>query len=94
MVAEPPKPPNVYSPRTLALDWGCSERHIRNLINEGELRAWRLGKLLRINVQEVEDFKHRNLVADIPEKAQPPPVTRVSAVRLDMPPKLRPVRPR
>ncbi len=57
--------PNVYSPRSLALEWGCSERHIRNLIRDGQLRGWRAGgKLLRIDPQDVEDYKCRNIVSD------------------------------
>src|SRR5262249_43946076 len=47
----------VYSPATLAREWECSERHIRNLIVSGELRGFRLGKkLLRIPLAAVEEF--------------------------------------
>ena len=49
--------PNVYTPRMLAEEWSCSERHVRNLISRGELRAFRLGaKLLRISSDAVEDY--------------------------------------
>ena len=38
----------AYSPRDLAARWQCSERHIRNLINRGELpyfrTRWKAGK--------------------------------------------------
>lgn len=47
----------VYTPRTLADLMGCSERHVRNLIASGELRAFRFGgKLLRITPEAVEDY--------------------------------------
>lgn len=53
--------PNVFTPSTLAEYWQCSERHVRNLINRGELRHVRLGgKLLRIRSSDVEDFECRN----------------------------------
>jgi hypothetical protein len=49
----------------LARDWCCSERHIRNLIAAGELRAFRLGgKLLRITAEEAENFQCRNTASD------------------------------
>jgi len=41
----------------LAETWCCSERHIRNLVAAGQLRAFRLGgKLLRIPSDAVEEF--------------------------------------
>ncbi|MGT2444500.1 helix-turn-helix domain-containing protein [Ensifer adhaerens] len=44
-----------FTPKSLADRWGCSDRHIRNMIARGELTAYRLGgKLLRIQPQEVE----------------------------------------
>lgn len=47
-----------FSPKTLAAHWHCSERHIRNLIARGEIRAFRLGgKLLRIPWDEVDRFE-------------------------------------
>lgn len=68
--------PNVYSPRTLALEWGCSERHIRNLINDGQLPAWRAGgKLLRIDPKAVEEYKCRNTVSDDFAEDMPPSTT-------------------
>ncbi|TIR87380.1 MAG: helix-turn-helix domain-containing protein [Mesorhizobium sp.] len=79
--------PNVYSPRTLAHEWGCSERHIRNLINEGQLRAWRAGgKLLRIDPKDVEEYKCRNTVLDasvesLPQSTMTQPEN-VTAIRL------------
>ncbi|TPK04588.1 helix-turn-helix domain-containing protein [Mesorhizobium sp. B2-5-9] len=92
------KHPNVYSPRSLAVEWGCSEHHIRNLINRGQLRAWRLGgKLLRIDPQDVAEFKRGSVVIDASTHQSPmsetrtSDLTRIRAARLDMPPKLKPL---
>lgn len=53
--ARPPdEHPRVYTPATLAKRWHCSERHIRNMIKNGNLGAfWLGGKLVRIPVAEV-----------------------------------------
>jgi len=58
------KRPEIYTPATLAHEWQCSERHIRNLISTGQIEAFRLGgKLLRIARQAVEEFECRNRTA-------------------------------
>ena len=31
--------PNVYSPRSLAMSWGCSEQHVRNLTTRHGIMA-------------------------------------------------------
>jgi excisionase family DNA binding protein len=55
-----PEFPKAYTPKTLAARWLCSERHIRNMIDRGELPAFRLGgKLLRIRREDVEAFEAR-----------------------------------
>ncbi|GAA4121618.1 hypothetical protein GCM10023067_30750 [Aminobacter aganoensis] len=86
--------PNAYSPRTLALEWQCSERHIRNLIERGELKAFHLGgKLLRIEASEAQAFKLRNSTSrePVPFETAPEPSTipsqpkRKRAERLDYP---------
>jgi excisionase family DNA binding protein len=51
----------VYTPATLADKWGCSERHVRNMIDRGELPHFRLGgKLLRIRADIVEAYECQN----------------------------------
>jgi excisionase family DNA binding protein len=53
--------PTVYTPATLASKWACSERHVRNMIDRGELPAFRLGgKLWRIRSEDVEIFECQN----------------------------------
>ncbi len=59
--------PRVFTPATLARRWECSERHVRNLINSGDLPAWRLGgKLLRITVEAVQAFEATPAVEPAP----------------------------
>ena len=50
--------PHVFTVASLAKRWGCSEVHVRNLINRGELRSFRLGgKLIRIPADEVAGWE-------------------------------------
>lgn len=54
--------PPVFTPETLAEHWQCSARHIRNLVKEGRLTAFRLGgTLLRIKREAVEEFEASNI---------------------------------
>ncbi|KAB1068863.1 helix-turn-helix domain-containing protein [Methylobacterium planeticum] len=47
--------PKVLTPALVAERWGCSERHVRNMANRGDLASFRLGgKLLRIPLSAVE----------------------------------------
>lgn len=43
-----------FTPETLAERWECSAQKIRNMIMNGEIAAFRLGKLIRIPAIEVE----------------------------------------
>lgn len=57
-------PARIFTPASLARQWDCSERHVRNLVAAGELRAFKLGnKLLRIRGEDVEDFVCRQITA-------------------------------
>jgi excisionase family DNA binding protein len=44
----------AFSVPQLAARWCCSAGHIRNLIDRGEVRAFQLGRLIRIPASEVE----------------------------------------
>ena len=44
----------AYRVPQLAERWGCSPGHIRNLIDRGDLRAFTIGRLVRIPAREVE----------------------------------------
>lgn len=46
-----------FTPATLAERWSCSERHVRNLIRDGRIAAFRVGTLWRISAAEVERFE-------------------------------------
>jgi hypothetical protein len=50
LLVPPAKP---FTPKSLAARWECSEQHIRDLITGGDVRAFRLGSLLRISAAEV-----------------------------------------
>lgn len=60
-------------PRDVAERWQCSERHVRNLINRGELRHFRLGgKLVRIPISAVEEFEECQNSGSSPIEASSP----------------------
>lgn len=45
-------------PQQVAARWGCSEKHVRNLIKDGALGHFRLGgRLLRIPASAVEEYE-------------------------------------
>ncbi len=46
-----------YSVATLAERWGCSRRHVSNLIRKGALQSFRVGALLRVRPEEVERYE-------------------------------------
>lgn len=53
----------LYTPDTLAERWGCSGKHVRNLILAGELRAFQVGpRLLRITAEAVAEFEARPML--------------------------------
>jgi len=47
----------VYSPETLAERWGCTARHVRNVIAKGHLKAFRVGTMLRIRWEALEEYE-------------------------------------
>lgn len=52
----------VYTPETLAQEWGCSTGQVRRLCRQGRLRHFRLGKLYRIRPEHVREFERENEV--------------------------------
>jgi excisionase family DNA binding protein len=54
--AAPPPPPLVYTIPAAARELKVSDKTVRRLINEGELRARRVGTQLRITHAELERF--------------------------------------
>ena len=50
--------PDILIPKEVAERWDCSEQHVGNMINPGELGHFRLGgKLLRIPLSAVEEVE-------------------------------------
>lgn len=43
-----------FTPKSLAVRWGCSDKHIRNMIERQELEAFRIGRNVRIPAHAVE----------------------------------------
>ena len=52
-----------FTPDTLAKRWGCSATKVRQMIKEGELSGFRLGKLIRIPAIEVQRFESAETAA-------------------------------
>ena len=85
-----PEPSRVMTPRMVAERWECSERHVRNLLEQGLLPYFRLGgKLIRILREDVAEFERRGgteqKTEHLPES--PPAVSetkRPRAARLDV----------
>ncbi|MCR9256210.1 MAG: helix-turn-helix domain-containing protein [Alphaproteobacteria bacterium] len=53
-MAEPARP---YTPQQVAWIWGCSPNHVRAEIKAGRLRAFRLGRLIRIPRDAVQEYE-------------------------------------
>jgi excisionase family DNA binding protein len=52
-----------YTPDELAARWGCSAETVRQQIKRGELRGFRVGRMLRIPADAVEELECRNIVS-------------------------------
>ncbi|WP_127045186.1 helix-turn-helix domain-containing protein [Pseudorhodobacter sp. E13] len=50
-------PERPYTPDTLAARWQCSAETVRNLIKQGKLEGFRLGRMFRIPAQAVEEYE-------------------------------------
>jgi excisionase family DNA binding protein len=54
----------TFTPTEVANRWKVSERHIRRMIRDGQLKAFRLGgKLLRITEAAVEELECRGVAS-------------------------------
>lgn len=56
-MGDAPKHPYAYTPETLAVRWAVSAATVRNLIREGKLRSFSVGRQMRIRPQWVEEFE-------------------------------------
>ncbi|GAB5434749.1 MAG: hypothetical protein EpisKO_41190 [Epibacterium sp.] len=49
--------PRPFTPDQLGERWGCSGETIRQMVKRGELRGFRIGRMIRIPQKEVEEFE-------------------------------------
>lgn len=45
----------------VAIRWGCSRKHVYNLVHRGELPALYIGELIRFRREDVEAYENRSL---------------------------------
>jgi excisionase family DNA binding protein len=62
--------PKSFSPDNLAARWDCSAQHIRDLVQRGQLPAFRVGRLIRIPAEAVLAVERGAAVA--PRPTEPP----------------------
>ncbi|WP_422073983.1 excisionase family DNA-binding protein [Tranquillimonas rosea] len=60
MTTQPARP---YTPDTLAAYWGCSAETVRQLYKSGSLRGFRVGRMIRIPKDAVEDYEQCQMSA-------------------------------
>jgi excisionase family DNA binding protein len=49
----------AYTPETLAEQWEVSSATVRNIIRAGQLRAFRIGRQIRIRPEAVTEYEDR-----------------------------------
>ncbi|WP_197430721.1 helix-turn-helix domain-containing protein [Methylobacterium sp. CCH5-D2] len=65
--------PDILVPKQVAERWGCSEQHVRNMVNRGQLGHFRLGgKLLRIPLSAVEEVEQAQRGPTMALQPKPP----------------------
>lgn len=66
-----------FTPKELAKRWQCSEKHVRNLVLRGALESFRIGKMIRVTPEAVEDYEcgskssEANIAPSGPKTARP-----------------------
>ena len=55
--------PYAYTPETLAALWECSSATVRTLVRSGELKAFRVGRQIRIRPEAVALYEDRQEIA-------------------------------
>ena len=68
----------VYTPKTLAERWQCSDRTVHEMCNSGELRAFRVGRMFRIRAEDVEAYEKGEAPAAAPPEPAPPKLVRLA----------------
>jgi excisionase family DNA binding protein len=54
----------AYTAETLAKAWGVSAATVRTLVRQGELRAFRVGRQIRIRPEAVEEYEASHIAED------------------------------
>ncbi len=50
--------PLVWTPEMIAERWGCHAKTVRNMLNDGELKGFRVGqKLWRVRVEHLDEYE-------------------------------------
>jgi len=49
--------PYAYNAETLAARWGVSAATVRNLVRSGQLKAFRIGRQIRIRPEQVDAYE-------------------------------------
>lgn len=65
--------PRVFKISDIAERWECSEHHVRKVIESGELRAFRIGKLWRVRLDAIDEYEARAAVEPKPPRPSPKP---------------------
>ncbi len=60
-----------FSPETLGERWGCSPDKVRRMYRSGEIKGFKLGKLIRIPADAVERFECQT--TELPHIEDPSP---------------------
>lgn len=55
-----------FTAETLGNEWGCSAQHIRDLVRQGEIRHFLVGRMIRIPFDAAEEFQHTHEVVRRP----------------------------
>ena len=62
----------VLTAAALATRWGCSTTLVYDLLNDGALHGFRLGKLWRVRLIDVEAYEGQSVLAALPLPTKPP----------------------
>ena len=67
-MTDPQSQPQLLNDRAAAAILGCSPGTVRNLRNSGQLRSVRLGRLIRIELSEIQQFIAERRMAGGPQR--------------------------
>lgn len=59
--------PRPFTPEILAARWQCSAETVRQMVKRGELRGFRVGRMIRIPADAVEEMECHRSASDASE---------------------------